>query len=300
MEKIISHIEKLLIQNDYVIISGLGGFVVQIQPAKITSTEIIPPLSIVCFNARMNNNDGLLATEILRSEKMSYREANKLIETEVEKIKNRLYLENKIKLGRLGYLYLNEEKQIAFNSSKEYEFIPANFGLKAIHPVRRNENGSKKVTISIPTQNISRYAAAILVLLGMFFFSPRINDSNFSDYAGIINIPLFIFEQAEKTGINEVELQEELLESETTNTCMEYHVVVSCITDRRAAEHYCNSLHAKQYKNAHILPAARTNRIVIESFSDKETAVSYMKELKKSNPKFKDTWLHQESIKNKD
>jgi len=299
MEKIISQIEKLLIQNDYVIIPGLGGFIVQVQPAKITSTEIIPPLSIVCFNVRMNNNDGLLATEILRSENTNYRDANKLIDAEIEKIKNRLYSEDKIKLGRLGYLYLNAEQQIAFNSSKEYELLPANFGLKAVYPVRRNENNSGKLTISISSKNMFRYAAAILILFGIFFFSPKINESNFSDYAGIMNIPLSLFESAERTDIINVEQQksEELIELEI-NPDMEYHVIVSCLAGKKAAEYYCNSLHAKQYNNAYILPSARTNRIVIQSFSDKETAVLYMRKLKKNNPEFKDAWLHQELIEN--
>lgn len=293
MEKIIPYIENLLLQNDYVIIPELGGFVIQTQSAQILSGKIVPPFSIIGFNARMNNNDGLLATEMLRSEHITYREANKQIESEVEKLKKRLYAREKITIGELGCLYLNEEQQISFIPSKKYDFLPANFGLKVLHVAEREKNEPKKITLTLPSKSILRYAAVILILLGIFFISPEISDSSISDYAGVNN-PLALFESA-TNAINKPDMIEEAV-VQTIDSPKEYHIVVSCLSNMKSAERYCELLKAKHYDNARILPSIKTNRIVIESFSDKEIATLYLKKLRKNSKEFQDAWLYHEII----
>ena len=298
MEKTILYIESLLIRNDYVIIPELGGFVVQAQSAQISSNGITPPLSYVGFNARMNNNDGLLATEILRSENISYREANKRIEAQVEQIKNELYRRNKVEIGKLGYLYLNKEQQISFTSSQEYYFLPSNFGFKTLHAQQREKNEEKKIIFALPSKNVFRYAAVILALFGIFFTSPKIGNSEISSFAGINN-PLVLFESTTNTIVrNKVEAEEIVVQEITINHSKEYHIIVSCLPNIKSAEHYCELLKAKHYDNVRILPSSKTNRIAVESFSDKETATLYLKRLRKSNKEFKDAWLHREIVEN--
>ena len=293
MEKLIPHIENLLIENDYVIVPGLGGFILQRHSAKITSTGIIPPFSTVGFNVRMNNNDGLLATEILRSENISYREACKQIETEIEQAKNELREGKKISIGKFGHLYLNEEQRTAFVASKEYGFIPANFGLKTLHIAKRDENTNRKVTITLPSKNVFRYAATILILFGLFFISPKIGDGEISNQAGINN-PLALF----KTVVLKEEQPEIIVSQIEQEDVKKYHVVIACLSNTKSAQLYCELLRAKYYDNAHILPAEKTNRIVLESFSDKEIAVLYMKKIRKISEEFKDAWVYHEAAEN--
>ena len=300
MDKIISHIENLLIQNDYAIVPELGGFTIRQQSAQVIGAEIIPPFSTVNFNARMNSNDGLLATEIMRSENINYREANKLTETAVEQIKNELYKGNSIFFGKLGYLYLNEEQQIAFRASKQTDFIPANFGLKTIYLLKQQaENEQRKITITLPkNREILRYAAAVLVLIGIFLFSPKTGDSTISHYAGWSN-PTAIFNSTIKTADEEILTKTPIIEEQIIDLQRlpkSYHIVVACFASRRTSERFRDSLLAKDFKNAHILPSRTTNRIVIESFSDRETAVSYMRNLRSTNREFKDAWLHVEEV----
>jgi nucleoid DNA-binding protein len=300
MENIISHIENLLLQNDYVIVPELGGFTIRQKSAEIRAGEIIPPFSTVSFNARMSHSDGLLATELMRSENIGYREANKLIEVEVDKIKAKFQKENELNIGKLGILFLNEDKKIVFRASKETDFIPANFGLKPLYIAKRKtENDHRKVTITLPrNRDIFRYAAAVLVLIGIFLFSPKTGDSNLSNYAGWNN-PLTMLNSTIDTKSEEIEILTEIFIEQEIIEVQElpkiYHIIVACLASRNSAERFREQLLTKQFENAHILPARTTNRIVIESFSDEETAILYMRELRKMNREFKDAWLHRES-----
>lgn len=295
MEKLIPHIENLLIENDYVIIPGLGGFVIHQYSAKITSTGITPPFSALSFNARMNNNDGLLATEILRSENICYREANKQIETEVEKTKNELREGKKISIGRFGDLYLNEEQQMVFVSSKEHDFIPANFGLKTLPITKRSDENNRKLTLTLSSKNVFRYAAIILIFFGLFFTSPKIGNSEISNRAGINN-PFALFATTVNAEEKPAEAAEQSIEQEADK---KYHVVVACLSNVKSAQRYCKLLRAKYYDNVHILPTdTHTHRVVIESFSDKEIAALYLTEIKKSSEEFKNAWIYQEAKEN--
>ena len=83
MENLSQHIEKLLAQHDYVVVPELGGFVVQKQSAEILEDKILAPCATIGFNPLMLHGDGLLAIEISRSRKLSYRQAMEFVQKEV-------------------------------------------------------------------------------------------------------------------------------------------------------------------------------------------------------------------------
>ena len=114
MEKFCQHIEKLLAQHDYVVVPNLGGFVVQIQSASLFSDHITPPLSTIGFNPLMHHADGLLAIEIARSEKVSYRMAMEYIEKQVEQLKADLQSNGNISVGNLGTFHRNKPGDLFF------------------------------------------------------------------------------------------------------------------------------------------------------------------------------------------
>ena len=313
MDKIIAHIENLLIQNDYVIVPALGGFIVSRQSAELRATEIIPPFAVVGFNARMSHSDGLLATELMRSENISYREANKLIEAEVEKINAKLHKKNEIAVGQLGVLYLNEDKKIAFSASQNTDLLPSNFGLKPLYiqniQKRKPENEQRKVVIMIPrNREIFRYVAVALVLIGIFLFSPKTGDGTLSHSAGWSSIGaslaernLCLFESSAGTFTakpklapkEEIIIYEEII-AEIQELPKIYHIIVACLVSRQSADRFRDQLYARDFENARVLPARTTNRIAIDSFADRETALSYLRQLRRTNREFGDAWLHRE------
>ena len=186
VEKLIRHIESLLIRNDYVIIPGLGGFVLQEQPAQITPEGIVPPRHRVGFNARMDNNDGMLATEVLRTEGIPYRAAIALIRDEVAEAQKALQAGDDVPIGRLGTLRLNQERQITYTPADRLPVFPADFGLGVLHIARPcPKQAPKAVVIPLPSRrSVFRYAASILVLLAVLLCAPRMGDSNPHDMAG--------------------------------------------------------------------------------------------------------------------
>src|SRR5580698_5706270 len=70
-------IRSLLFRHDCVIIPGFGGLVAAYAPAQVHPTQhiFLPPHKSIAFNKNLNNNDGLLITEISQKENISYVEA---------------------------------------------------------------------------------------------------------------------------------------------------------------------------------------------------------------------------------
>lgn len=305
MEIFIRHIENLLIKNDFVIIPDFGGFVVQQQSARITAGKILPPLSVIGFNPLMRNQDGLLAMEIVRTEHIAYREAVAHIKAETEKIKQQLQQKGQLEFGRLGTLKTDEYNNFIFEPASEYNFLPVNFGLKPLHTLQFNkpEKKAKTVTFTLPRSQVFRYAAVILILLGLFVMVPPLSDSSVADYASLL--PYTPATEQRTSSLQQEETQPTpkaatiVENNESANQPKEtfkkeYHIVVGCLADLAAAEHFCNQLKRKNYNNAVVLPSIKTNRIVIESFIDREAAVVYMRNLRLTNKEFKNAWLLQQ------
>lgn len=291
----VRHIEYLLMHNDYAIIPGLGGFVLHARPARLTAEGVLPPCHTVGFNVRMDSNDGLLATEVMRAEGMNYRSALAWIENEVAAIRHTLHTGARVQIGRLGYLMLNEERQLTFCASDTRDVLPHDFGLHPLHIAQRRSQ--KAVTFTLPAgRNLLRYAASILVLMALLLFSPRMGDGSISHLAGV-GSPLSLIDTVE-THSQATEEDSEEAPAALPHSAMpkRYHIVVSCLPSRTSADRYCELLQAKHHDNARVLPSVRTNRVVIESFADRDIAALYLHELRKSHREFQDAWLHQELI----
>ena len=71
------HIFELLKHHDCVIITGLGGFILNYRNAYINkiTNQIHPPSKEVSFNKNLCKNDGLLANHLTSVENLSYDEA---------------------------------------------------------------------------------------------------------------------------------------------------------------------------------------------------------------------------------
>ena len=72
------HVVELLKHYDCVIITGLGGFILNRRESYINpiTNEIYPPSKTVAFNKNLVHNDGLLANYLCESEGISYNEAS--------------------------------------------------------------------------------------------------------------------------------------------------------------------------------------------------------------------------------
>ena len=117
------HIEILLLDNDCVIVPGLGGFVAHYVGARFDkdSNMFLPPYRTLGFNSKLDMNDSLLAQSYVEAYDISYPEALRKIDSEVVELKRTLEVEGIYELDNIGVISINNEGN--------YEFEPCEAGV---------------------------------------------------------------------------------------------------------------------------------------------------------------------------
>lgn len=117
------HIEILLLSNDCVMVPGLGGFVTHHVDAYYNDEEktFFPPLRTIGFNPKLSINDSLLTHSYTEAYDLSYPEAEKRIEQEVDELRKEMETNGSYTLNDIGVL--------AINSDGAYEFTPCEAGI---------------------------------------------------------------------------------------------------------------------------------------------------------------------------
>ena len=300
MEKICRHIENLLAQHDYVVVPNFGGFVVQSQSAIILHNSIRAPKDTIGFNPLMHHSDGLLAMEIAKSESISYRSAMELIESTVRSMNQKLQNSGTIDFGNLGTFEQNLNGNIHFQPNLSPEFLPQNFGLIDIRVAERSfdeQKIKKQFTISLPSQNVYKYAAAAVLVFGLLFVTPDVNDvrnTNSADFASYVEL--------NNTSINLkpepiVALQKDTIPKDTVVVKKEvieinkYHVIVASLPTKESAENYYQTLKMDDFNKANIVASSSKYRIAIQSFNNREKAIEFMENLRKTDSRFETAWV---------
>ena len=100
------HIEVLLLNNDCVIIPNFGGFMVHHVEARYDEKDhiFLPPYRTLGFNPQLKMNDSLLAQSYIEAYDISYPEAIKRIESEVDELNQILDNEGEYELNDIGNL----------------------------------------------------------------------------------------------------------------------------------------------------------------------------------------------------
>ena len=301
MENFCQHIEKLLAQHDYVVVPNLGGFVIQSQSAKITYDRITPPLSTVAFNPLMHHADGLLAIEIARSEQISYRLAMEYIEKEVLRFKAQLKFSNPVPFGNIGTFAVIENGMLLFAPSEKADFIPQNFQLSEVYiptkESRKNIKTTKNITFPHRSTHFYKYAAVAIVIFSFLFVVPnKVSDVRRANTASLASIS---FETKAKVAIQKpvvvVPKRETALKDTLKSIVVaekhDFHVVIASLATLESAQKFCSDLSSNEFPNAHILPPSKTYRIAIQSFKNKDEAITYMEKLRKTDIRFETAWV---------
>lgn len=125
------HIEILLLDNDCVIVPGLGGFVTHHVEARYDAADntFLPPLRTLGFNPQLRLNDSLLAQSYVEAYDLSFPEAQRRIESEVTELKAQLVQEGSYELGDVGVLSLTGEGKYLFEPCEAGILTPCLYGL---------------------------------------------------------------------------------------------------------------------------------------------------------------------------
>jgi hypothetical protein len=216
-------ISELLYQFDCVIVPDFGGFVTNYSGAKIQSVQntFAPPSKQISFNRNLTINDGLLANYIANQYTTTFIEARKNIDEFVSDIVTALGNGEKVKIDKIGMLYLDVEKTLQFLPDNSTNYLLGSFGMsnfKAVPVVRplmeeriQKEIKERLVVVKAPSEeeNKRRFgfywaaAASVFVFIGIGFLSHKyqINNDSPVSYASIglnYTTPVYKFHKVEK------------------------------------------------------------------------------------------------------
>lgn len=204
MIELARHIEILLLDNDCVIVPGLGGFVTHHIPARRVENEgrFMPPYRTLGFSPKMVLNDGLLVQSYMQAYDTNYPTAMRLVEQKVEELKDLLSKNGVFKLHGIGTLRQNIKGEFNFTPLEAGLLSPSLYGFSSfemktldelraenanqeksanntLQPIEK-ENGeetpNRSIIISMDRRWISGIAAAcigLLVVLAVSFSSPN-------------------------------------------------------------------------------------------------------------------------------
>ena len=309
-------IEKLLLNNECVIIHSFGGFIKNDKSATIVADNITPPMVEVSFNSMLRHDDGLLCSLIADENNISYKAATQVVNKHLENLRSGLLQENRVIFGNIGEF-------IRTNDTIEFipfvaDYLPENYGQGVINAKFRKKtqnigNGivvdDDVITIKISDlrQRIVRYAAMVALIGGVSIFMPNVSET--SQYAGVLPIDNN-FRQLDKTSRSDSVLDafaqrvnkdfdqnietQSVEKTDTTNQSGDYHIVVASFDSYRQAESFCNTKRASY--DIKILPSKHTPtkyRCISGSFRTEQQAIDQQNEDGNTN-----SWIlyqHQEN-----
>ena len=126
-------IKELILDNDKVVLPGLGAFVAEMVPAAFSDKgyTINPPYRRLYFRSKPDEGD-LLVKFYASSNNVDYSVAEKAIKDFISELKAILYVKKTIVFPGLGRMRATKENDIFFVADEELDIYPAGFGLEPV------------------------------------------------------------------------------------------------------------------------------------------------------------------------
>ena len=301
------HIEILLLNNDCVVVPGLGGFVAHYIDARYDEEDalFLPPLRTLGFNAQLTMNDSLLAQAYVEAYDISYPEALKRIEDEVEELHQHISNDGFYELHDIGTLTTNDEGHLEFHPCEAGLLTPSLYGLTSFEmpmlagntesqsAARHTEKGADVITIRKST--LRTIAAAAIVIFALFLIPPTTSwePSQHVQQSSVINIPSW-----ERTNVkSDATVENAITIATKTAEANDYvfdgdywTLVLASHISKANAESFIASLQQKGFSQARILEQNNIIKVVYGQYLDKDNAYKNLKELK-GNSDFAQAWV---------
>ena len=135
------HIEILLLDSDCVIVPGFGGFMAHHVDAVYDNEDgtFLPPYRTIGFNSQLRLNDSLLAQSYIEAYDISYPEAMRRIEAEVDELREVLQNEGAYEFENLGRISVNQEGKYEFQPLSAGILSPELYGMGGTQIFMRND-----------------------------------------------------------------------------------------------------------------------------------------------------------------
>jgi cell division septation protein DedD len=305
-----------------VIVPGFGGFITNYIPAGINPVTHVftPPSRQVAFNARLCNNDGILANHLVRSLDITYAEAVAAIEKLSVEWVNILNKSEKVIIQGIGLIFSDKENNLQFIPESNINLLDDAFGLTSFSslPIQKLGTLQKSSEKRIRTNAVSsarklpsslKWAVVLLPLAALSFWSafntnkvtnlyhnvasvipaPAESSSTKTATPFAVNIPA-AENNAEVIVPETVKEAEVIATPEAVKVENNYFIIAGAFGVKENADKLVESLKAKGY-DASIAGQNRNGlfRVSIEGFSEMEIALQKTEEMRKGD--FPGAWL---------
>ena len=126
-------VKELILDNDRVILPGLGSFVAEMVPSTFSDKgyTINPPYRRLFFRSKPDQGSGL-AEFYASSNKVEKEVAEKIITDYVSELKSVLHTRKVVVFPGLGRLRATKENNVFFIADEDLDIYPDGFGLEPI------------------------------------------------------------------------------------------------------------------------------------------------------------------------
>ena len=141
--ELLNYIKYILIENNYVILPELGGFITHYNSAKIHEGNFTPPYKSFIFDKNLNYNDNRLIEYIIKKEGINRTEASNKVSRTIKNIIYRLVEGDKIEIPDIGFLQYDKNGTICFTENIKKGFNISSLGMPSFKfkPSNNKEKG---------------------------------------------------------------------------------------------------------------------------------------------------------------
>lgn len=143
-------VKELILDDDKVVLPGLGCFVAEIVPAYFSDKgyTINPPYRKLYFRARPDEGDALIDF-YARSNDISYEVAEKIIKDFISELRSVLLAKKVVVFPGLGRLRATKENNVFFIADEDLDIYPEGFGLKPVSlKTHKETDGEVKAAVA--------------------------------------------------------------------------------------------------------------------------------------------------------
>jgi hypothetical protein len=274
----------------------------------------------VVFNPSLTHNDGLLTEQYMNVYNVTFQKARRMLEEDVEEIKNALLKGVNVSLGNVGTLCRREAGQVLFQAGDAEVFCIDSYGLAPFRletwqamQYRQTPayavNGRRNIFYIPVNRNIVRGIASTAAAIALFLMiSTPVKEINPSSYTAsfIPSEMVHTGKKATEETTPKVAVPAETLKTKTTavarpkpgtakvekkETLAVYYVVIGSVKTRQQAEEVMSKANRQALKNVNKVLVNDKIRIYADKFTDKNRAELYLAKIRK-NPSYQDAWIY--------
>ena len=142
-------VKELILDNDRVVLPGLGCFVAEIVPSTFSDKgyTINPPYRRLYFRSKPDEGDELVKFYAL-SNNVSFEIADRIITDFVSELKSVLHLKKTVVFPGLGRLRATKENNVFFVADEDLDIYPDGFGLEPVS-LKTNQETPEDVSAAV-------------------------------------------------------------------------------------------------------------------------------------------------------